>query len=460
MTLAASALVLEAVTDSLADWLPTQRWFAGKGRAVQGARPVHAVTLINGDPGLVHAVVAVEQDGAEHLYQLLLGLRREPPEYLRSAVLGKADDQICYEATGDPELASRLLDEFGRLPHGSPAELRFELEPGVALEHGSRARLAGVEQSNSSLIFGQEYVLKLFRRLIPGPSRDLEITRGLYRVGCRQVARPLGSVHGEIAGAPVVFGLLQRFLPDAVEGWAMATASVRDLMAEGDLHAGEVGGDFAGEAQRLGSAVATVHSHLRIAFGARMAEADEIAETVRGMHDRLDGTVAAVPALAPQVPALRDAYDEVLRGTSRTPVQNVHGDLHLGQALRTTANWVLIDFEGEPAALPAERTAFASPLRDVAGMLRSFDYAAHALALAQSEDHQTAVRAREWADRNRTAFCAGYAETGADPDDQAPLLRALELDKAVYEVRYEHDNRPDWLPIPLAAIARITAADA
>jgi maltokinase len=266
-------------------------------------------------------------------------------------------------------------------------------------------------------------------------------------------------MHGAISDQPVVFGLLQRFLSDAVEGWAMATASVRDLMAEADLYAGEVGGDFAGEAQRLGNAVATVHSHLRIAFGVRMAEADQIAETVRGMHDRLDATVAAVPALEPYIPAIRAAYDEALRSTSRMAVQNIHGDLHLGQTLRTTANWVLIDFEGEPAALPAERTALASPLRDVAGMLRSFDYAAHALALGQGEDRQRAVRAREWAERNRTAFCAGYAESGSDPAEQAVWTRAFELDKAVYEVGYEHHNRPDWLPIPLAAITRLTAGE-
>lgn len=208
MTLAASALVVDAVTDSLADWLPTQRWFAGKGRAVQGVRPMHAVTLIDDDPGLVHAVVAVHQDGEEHLYQLLLGLRRELPEYLRPAMLGKIDGLACYEATGDPELASRLLDEFGRFQ--GTEELRFELEPGVTLSQGMRARPAGVEQSNSSLIFGQEYILKLFRRLTLGSNRDLDITRGLYQVGCRHVSRPLGSMHGEISGRPVVFGLQDR----------------------------------------------------------------------------------------------------------------------------------------------------------------------------------------------------------------------------------------------------------
>ena len=457
MTLAASAHVLDAVTDSLVYWLPTQRWFAGKGRPVRSVRPMRAVTLVDGEPGLVHAVVSVEQDDQQHLYQLLLGLRRETPEYLKPAVLGEVDGLDCYEAAGDPELTSQLLEAFTAF---EGKELDFELEPDVELRGGLRARLATVEQTHSSLIFGQDYILKLFRQLTPGPNRELDITRGLYRVGCQHVARLLASLHGEVDTAPVVFGLLQRYLPDAVEGWAMATASVRDLMAEGDLYAGEVGGDFAGEAYRLGQAVATVHSQLRVAFGSRMAEADEIADTVRAMRERLDGIVAAVPALATHVPDLLAAYDEALRETPRTQVQNIHGDLHLGQTLRTTANWVLIDFEGEPAALPAERLALASPLRDVAGMLRSFDYAAHALALTVGEDHQSGVRAREWADRNRAAFCAGYTETGSDTSQQTAWLHALELDKAVYEVGYEHHNRPDWLPIPLAAIARLTSNEA
>jgi maltokinase len=453
MSTAGASEILTAVAGSLAEWLPTQRWFAGKGRAVHDVRPVHAQWLIEDDPGLVHAVVAVSSDGPDELYQLILGMRGELPEHLGAALLGSVDGKACYDATQDFALGAHLLDLFGGPARGT---VHFDTEPGVALPTGLNARLVGVEQSNSSLIFGHEYILKIFRRITPGPNRDVDLHRALRGVGCVHIAEPLGSVHGELAGEPTVFGLLQRFMPDAAEGWAMATASVRDLMAEADLHAEEVGGDFAGEAHRLGNAVAAVHADLGSALGVRTAGPEELAAITDRMHRKLDETVLTVPELRPYVPALRVAFDEARANTDTVNLQHVHGDLHLGQTLRTTATWLLIDFEGEPAASPAERILPAPPLRDVAGMLRSFDYAAHQMLLGQPNERQLEVRAAEWTRRNRDAFCTGYSELAKDPREQGPLLRAFELEKAVYEVAYEHDNRPDWLPIPLAAIAKLT----
>jgi maltokinase len=174
----------------------------------------------------------------------------------------------------------------------------------------------------------------------------------------------------------------------------------------------------------------------------------------------LDSVAQRVPELAQYAPALHEVFERIRNTQASVFMQFIHGDLHLGQVLRTLNGWLLIDFEGEPAASAAERAALRSPLRDVAGMLRSFDYAASQMLVGQPEDDLLTERAMEWAKRNRAAFCEGYAAAAADsigdPRDHGELLRAFELDKAVYEVAYEHANRPDWLTVPLSSIARIT----
>jgi maltokinase len=183
---------------------------------------------------------------------------------------------------------------------------------------------------------------------------------------------------------------------------------------------------------------------------------EQIAATVRLMHERLDAAAAEVPEVAALADALHGVYEAVAASVERVPVQRIHGDLHLGQLLRTDAGWHMVDFEGEPARPLADRVRLMTPLRDVAGMLRSFDYAARSLLADHAGDRSLAFRAQEWADRNRDAFCAGYAAaTGTDPREQAALLNACELDKAVYEVLYEVRHRPSWVPIPLAGLARI-----
>jgi maltokinase len=450
--------LVDALVARLPEWLGDQRWFAGKGRTLRGVRAVRSSVLHDGEPELLHLVVDVAHDTGEDRYQLLVGLRRVLPEYLEHGRITAVGDRVAYDATFDPDLCGHLLELIDA--DASTEGIRFVAEPGVELDTTLPSRPIGAEQSNTSVVFGQQYILKVFRKIVPGISPDLEMHRALQRVGCRHIAAPLGSIEGELDGETVTYGMLQEFVSNAAEGWQMATASVRDLMAEADLHADEVGGDFASEACRLGEAVAEVHADLARALGTERVDADVVRSAAELMRRRLVSVVADVPELEPHAPALRAVFDRLVAEATPTDVQRIHGDLHLGQVLRTVTGWIVIDFEGEPATDLARRVERMSPLRDVAGMLRSFDYAGFHQLAGQAPDPQLEYRAAEWAARNRAAFCDGYATAAPDPRDQALLLRALELDKAVYEVAYEARNRPGWLPIPLASIARIADATA
>jgi maltokinase len=442
----------------LAAWLPKQRWYAGKGRPVASVEVVRSHQLVATDQVTVDLVLlsVTPEDAEPDLYQALIGERSgELPERLLHAAIGASGDASFYDAAYDHEAADVLLQRLGT--GGEHDGLSFS--NAAPVDQGLTNRVMSAEQSNTSLVFGDAYILKLFRRLQPGANPDVEVTQALAEAGSTHVAKPLAWFDTDVDGQRTTLGLLQVFLKGASEGWAMATASVRDLFAEADLHADEVGGDFAAESERLGSATADVHRLLAQALPTAVEGAAESAATARQLHARLDAALEVAPQLEPYAASLRAAYDEVAARTEPVAVQRIHGDYHLGQVLRTQDGWVLLDFEGEPARPLAERTALMSPLRDVAGMLRSFDYAARHLLAERHGDGQLAYRATEWAERNRQAFCDGYARTaGADPRDEAVLLRAFELDKAVYEVVYEARNRPSWLPIPVGSIERLAAA--
>jgi maltokinase len=453
--------------DLLQRWMPQQRWFGAKGRPIEHVRVLAERELVGGDPGCTHALVEVtygdstggQSSGAQNseIYQVLIGRRTQLPQRLEHVHMGSLDGLELYDAAHDNELTHVLLQLIAT--DGEEAGLIFRRLADADIATDRTGIVMGAEQSNTSVVYGDDYILKLFRKIGAGTNPDLEVTRALAEAGATAIAPPLGWIEvGEGRGieAGTTLALMQPFLRSANEGWQLAVTSVRDLYAEADLHADEVGGDFAGEADRLGAATAEVHQLMREALPSRVADAAENAETAKLMHERLDAAVEVVAELAPYADDLRTAFDAVAGLPPGVPVQRIHGDLHLGQALRTDTGWVIIDFEGEPARTLAERTALMSPLRDVAGMLRSFDYAARHLLAEQPSLRQLEYRAAEWAERNRDAFCTGYARTaGRDPRDDGVLLRAFELDKAVYEVVYEARNRPTWLPIPLGSIERL-----
>lgn len=430
-----------ALVDRLREWLPQQRWYGAKAAIPSAVEIVSYELMHAGEPALHHLLVRAGAD----CYQLFLGTRRGPlPAALHHVEIGVLDERWVYDALHDSELAGALLGALRPLP-------------GAVVPQDLPSLVMSVEQSNTSVIFGEELVLKVFRRLAPGINPDLEVTSALAAAGCKRIARPIAFFETAVDGEPTTGAVLAEFLRTAVDGWELARTSIRDLFAEADLHADEVGGDFAGESYRLGQAVAEVHGDLARALPTGAVSADELQTRAAQMRARLDAAAGDVPVLAPYVEALAPAYD-ALAGVGAVHAQRIHGDLHLGQVLRTELGWFLVDFEGEPASSLAERRALGSPLKDVAGMLRSFDYAARHL-LVESEGvggPHLEYRADEWAARNQAAFCDGYTEVqGGDPRDDAALLRAFEIDKIVYEVLYEAHNRPTWLPIPMSAVRRL-----
>ncbi|MFI1939044.1 phosphotransferase [Streptomyces purpureus] len=447
-TTRAPAALLPSLAPLLREWLPRQRWFAGKGRPVTGFSLVSATELLPLDgtgPGLLHLLVRVEQPDhtarpAPDCYQLLLGVRTAVPPRLGPAMIGRVRQgplagRAVYEGLCDPRLADLLLERL-RTP-GSLGPLRFE---GTAdLPAALAPRLLDREQSNSSLVYGDAYILKIFRRIGPGANPDLELPLALAGAGCRRVPAPVAWFETGEGPQASTLGVLQPYLRGSRDGWRLA------------LEALAAGREFTAEAHALGRATAEVHTALAAALPTRSLRGAGTSELVAAMVERLETAAQAVPALVPYVPGLRKVFEaaagpDVPAGGWRA--QRVHGDLHLGQTLCTADGaWSVIDFEGEPAQPLAERCRPHPPVRDVAGMLRSFDYAART--------HQPWNAA--WAARCRDAYCAGYAEaSGTDPRSEPALLRAYETDKAVYEVVYEARHRPDWLPVPMAAIQRLS----
>ncbi|WP_026059506.1 maltokinase N-terminal cap-like domain-containing protein [Microbacterium yannicii] len=405
-------------TDDLGAWVARQRWYAGKSHAprfrVLDAQPVPEATryLLMDDAGTRPA-----------LYHVPLAVVAEPVE--PQAVVGRDGAGYVIDATRHPGFATGMLAEMG-----------------VDVSRVTGSRMLTGEQSNTSIVFDQDgeptIILKLFRTLHHGENPDVTVQRALSDAGSPYVPRFLGSIDAEwpdigrragVAHGTVAFA--QEFLPGVRDGWAVALEAAADQR------------DFTQAARDLGTAVAGVHGALGAALETADAGADAVAATAAAWRRRLGIAAAEVPAVADRVSAI----DAVYRTALERPwprLQRIHGDLHLGQVLAVPARgWRIVDFEGEPLRPMEERAVPDLPPRDVAGMLRSFDYAS---AVAGAPD------ARAWAAACHAAFIDSYAAApGSVPLDPA-LLQALVLDKAVYESIYEARNRPDWLPVPLAGI--------
>ncbi len=465
----------EPLEPALVEFISQARWFGGKGRPFE-VTDFRVVPLREGEPRVSIGLVTVSFEDGEDLYQVPVASYAEPQDRLGHALIAIVEGRHVYDAMHDRAATHVWLEEFEQAvpPDGGPgihvtdSGLTFHRTGEHELDLTTHSTLFSGEQSNSSVAFGEDSLMKLFRRITPGVNPDIEIHEALTRSGTRSVAELFGWVELASPGAdaadepPIQLAMLQQFLRTASDGWELALTSARNLFAEADLHADEVGGDFAGEAHRLGVAVSEVHDLLRQEFGTQPYDA---AATASAMRQRLAAAEDVVPALADHRSSLEQVFSRVSHATD--DAQRIHGDLHLGQTLRTSLGWKLVDFEGEPAKPLAERRLPDSAWRDVAGMLRSFDYAAQSvvkdLHSADAPGPQISYRAREWLERNRTAFLEGYVERrvegGGDslsPAEEA-MIDAYEADKAVYEVIYEARNRPSWVDIPLQAIDRIGA---
>ena len=472
--------------DVFARYLERTRWFGGKGRPfeVSGVRRVGELPgTADAGPRTVIDLVEVtygDEPGGTELYQVPLVFYADPENRLDHAFIGRWEEPSygrvhAYDALHDRDAMAhwlRTFDRAAREPGGNLTDrgsgLAFHRIPGYDLDLGVHSTLFAGEQSNSSVAYGEDSLMKVFRKITPGVNPDIQVHEVLTRAGSERVASLYGWLDwideeaDDGSGTVVQLAMLQQFLRTATDGWDLALASARNLFAEGDLHAYEAGGDFAAEAARLGEALREVHTVLAEHFPVEERTGPAVAELADGMSARLDDAMGIVPELADHADALRKTYAR-LRDLDRVAVQRIHGDLHLGQTLRTSLGWKIVDFEGEPAKPLGERLLPDTPWRDVAGMLRSFDYVPHVVERTMMEENdpegsaQRAYRAEEWAHRNRNHFLTAYAG-GTLNEEQQLLLDAYVADKAVYETVYETRNRPAWVAIPLEAVARIGAA--
>lgn len=370
------------------------------------------------------------------MYQVPLVSR--PADVPGTSTIAIEDGRALIDGPHDRAFASALLAELGRSDLDGPARV-----------------LVG-EQSNTSIIFrpakAAPTICKVFRRLHPGINPDIELQSALAAAGSRHVPPVVGHLDGRWTAAQGSgeqrgsLAFAQEFLPDVDDAWRVALA------------AAAVNTDFTSEAASLGGVTAAVHRDLARLFPTPPADDAARRAISAAWRRRLAIATTEVPALIAHDAAIARIY-AAAESSAWPALQRVHGDYHLGQVLHSpTRGWMLLDFEGEPMRPIAERRAPDLALRDIAGMLRSFDYVAGSLRLQrapQQHDAHVDADADVWASTARAAFLAGYADAGDAPAEI--LLNALELDKAVYEAIYEARHRPAWLAIPLSAIERLLA---
>ncbi|MEV8136315.1 maltokinase N-terminal cap-like domain-containing protein [Microbacterium aurantiacum] len=458
---------MDSTLACLTAWMPRQRWYATKGRSprlrmvswwdFEPAGPTESVS--DADQVLFVRTYLVADDASDPavLYQVPVVARAAPQVAADDPhEIGRPDpDLILRDGPYDDAYAQVLLSLVTR--GGTAIGPGSQATGHPAAAHDERQRTNRVmtgEQSNTSLVFeGPEampVICKIYRQLHPGHNPDIELPGALAAGGSPHVPAAVGWIEGSWPSPgdteSVVRGSLasaQEFLPGVQDAWRVA------------LNAAASGADFRAAAEELGIATADVHVALARLFPQQECTPAQRDAVAAAWNRRLSIALDEVPALSPWRSDIEAVYATALR-LPWPALQRIHGDYHLGQVLRVPGRgWVLLDFEGEPLRPMDERTLPDLALRDVAGMLRSFDYVAGSLEL-ERPDQASAVR--DWARTARESFLRGYAAVSfVDLTTVAALLTALEMDKAVYEAIYEVRNRPAWTEIPLGAVKRLIA---
>lgn len=432
--------------------LVRQRWSGAQEKEITSIDLRWLELPCVGDPLLAWSLVdATFVDGSQHTYQVFVGGRPATPlpDFLHGKerelvgfVTGDGGAEVVlFDALVDPDLAIEVL-------HLVAPDVDVEVRRPIVLEH-----------SNSSVVYDEARILKLFRKVEGGANPDVEITRVLAERGFPDVLPPLAELQRDETHLAV----LREFLVGATEAWQLARTSVRDLLAS-RLPPEECGGDLAPNMERLGATIAALHVAMADAWGRERGDGSTWLARMEADIDRLlagDGRTLEPGSFDSE--AVRRHLRTALSVPDVGQAIRIHGDLHLGQAVRSDARWVVIDFEGEPVRIPEGRYTVSSPLRDVAGILRSFHYAATSgLAEWDEGDGELSDLLVAWEDRNRSAFLSGYL--GHDqigpllpvlPAHRDAVLTAFEIDKAVYEIGYELAHRPDSVHIPLEGVARL-----
>jgi maltose alpha-D-glucosyltransferase / alpha-amylase len=506
--------------DALPKFLARQRWYAGKARTVTRVRFVDW-TLLEAEPPLFLCMVEVQfAEGAADQYALVLAAASgdaartilAEQDSMVVARLSGARSGVLYDGMADPAVVQRLLEivrRVGTIPLRI-GTLRVEYV-GAAQEMASeqdeapRIQVLSVEQSNSNALIGDRYLLKMFRRLEPGENPDIEIGRRLAdRAADARVPALVAWAQYQGEGTtPISVAMLQQQVPsrgsaweralDALQGYCeRALVRQRHRVDRGDRTApqshevSDTIGIYRAMLELLGRRTADLHRTLAAledqGFGTQPIEHADIERLVRGMREQADRTMdvlrarqAFVPeALAPRVQrllemdeAIYEPFDRLLTlGDAAGMRIRTHGDFHLGQVLEVDNDFYFIDFEGEPARPIAERRVAQSPLRDIAGMLRSLGYASRAglrMFLRGQPDSRAVLEPwiEAWEVEASFMYLHGYmrhiGDAGLIPEGPAGdgLLRAFTVDKAFYELAYELGNRPDWVDIPLDGLLRL-----